>query len=881
MKSSIFLILILFQINSMPNFEDTKRDLQETKSKDIVILHTNDVHCGVRDTIGYDGLMLYKKQLQKKYENVFLVDAGDHIQGGTIGVITGGEGIIDIMNEMGYEVATLGNHEFDYGIPQLEDCEKKLNCSYISANYCFHKNKTCIYEPYKIIEKNGKKIGFIGVATPQTLSKTYLISILDSDGNQVYDFLTENKSKELYERIQKHIDELRNVEKVDYVIILGHLGIYGDALEENSSAGVVKNLEGVDAFIDGHSHKVYSQETPDKNDKNVKLAQTGTKLANIGVLIIHENGTLSHHNIDKVPYDPELASETLNVTRGKKEVYVDKNMNKFISDQIDMFSILLEIVFGYTPFPLTVYKNASESLESHTQLSRTGENALCNLVCDSFRKAGDAEVTIMNAGTVRSDINEGNITFQDIIDTMPFSNDVLVKQITGQTILDALEFGVRSLPEPTSRFPQVSGITFKIDSSINSTVEVDENEMFKSVKGERRVYDVKVNGKDVDVNKNYTISSHSFILDGGDGYSMFTSCPIIKTAVGSDNEVFMNYIIEDLKGVIPSKYKQPEGRIKITNGTIQDQKQNHITLFGLYNLNMTDSFINFYTQFISSDSSIFPKILNLTSILTTKSRLRALEELTKPANCEMDPTSSNKRVSYLCEIQANSSEISNIQILLDNPFNDSTIDYAISPLAEQYINNLENIPINDDSYNALFDSDRYEIYMLENSSFSKNSKTSFNILGQIEDTNGKEHPIYNNNSLINLNVTHLPKKMESQECLITYLSEDKYNLDCQLNQNGNYDLKGAYSLADDNLLFVNFEDSNTQMLTGNKKYYKKSSGKLSGGAIAAIIIVPIVALAATIGLVMFLKKSGATQINEVPNMSPSLDNLNSSTKIQK
>ena len=174
--------------------------MQTEKSNDIIILHTNDVHCGVNDTIGYDGLMLYKKQLLKKYNNVMLVDAGDHIQGGTMGLITNGEAIIEIMNKLEYEVATLGNHEFDYGIEQLETVEKLLNCSYISSNYCFKKNKTSIYPPTKIIEKGGKKIGFIGVATPQTLSKTYLITIVDDKGELVYDFLTENHSQELYDR---------------------------------------------------------------------------------------------------------------------------------------------------------------------------------------------------------------------------------------------------------------------------------------------------------------------------------------------------------------------------------------------------------------------------------------------------------------------------------------------------------------------------------------------------------------------------------------------------------------------------------------------------------------------------------------------------------
>ena len=572
MKLLCFLILVLAQIYSLPNSGNSKRNLEDAKSDDIIILHTNDVHCGVRDTIGYDGLMLYKKQLEKKYNNVIVVDAGDHIQGGPVGLITSGIAIIEMMNKLDYKVATLGNHEFDYGIEELKECEKALNCSYISINYCFHKNKTSIYPAYKVINISDIKIGFIGVATPQTLSKTYLISLLDEDGDPVYDFLTENKSKELYDKIQKTIDQLRE-EGVDYIIILGHLGIGGDALEENTSAGVVKNLKGVDAFIDGHSHLVYSQTTPDIDSKNVILAQTGTKLGNIGVLTIHQNGSLTHENIKKVPYDPDLAEQTLNVTRNKEEVYVDKEMNAFINETYDSFSEVLNTVVGYTPFPLTVYKNASESTDGHTQLSRYGENGLCNLVSDSFRVKGNADVTIMNAGTVRSDINQGNITYQDIINTMPFSNDVLVKEISGQTILDALEFGVRNYPAPTSRFPQVSGITYKIDTSINSSVVVDENEMFQSIDGERRVYNVKINGTDLDVNKNYTIASHSFILGGGDGYAMFSNCPIIKTAFGVDNEVLLNYIMDDLQGEIPSKYSKTENRIVKTNGKVLGNKR--------------------------------------------------------------------------------------------------------------------------------------------------------------------------------------------------------------------------------------------------------------------------------------------------------------------
>ena len=264
------------------------KTIGQTLSEDIKIIHTNDVHCGVQDSIGYDGLMLC-----------------DHIQGGTIGLISNGLAIIDIMNKIGYDVATLGNHEFDYGVAQLEECAKELKCGYISSNYCFHKNKTSIYPAYKIIDVNGKKIAFIGVATPafigvatpQTLSKTSLVTIRDENGEPVYDFLTENHSQELFERVQQQIDIVKS-EGADYVIIVAHLGIDGDALEENTSRGLLNNLNGVDALIDGHTHLIYERTTKGKDNKDVLFAQTGTKLNVIGVFTIHTDGSITHENIE-------------------------------------------------------------------------------------------------------------------------------------------------------------------------------------------------------------------------------------------------------------------------------------------------------------------------------------------------------------------------------------------------------------------------------------------------------------------------------------------------------------------------------------------------------------------------------------------------------
>ena len=597
MKKIVFFTFILIDIYSLPDRVNPKRELQDSRSDDIIILHTNDVHCGVQDSIGYDGLMLYKKQLLTKYKHVILVDAGDHIQGGTMCYVTKGIAIIEIMNKVGYDVATLGNHEFDYGIAQLEECEKLLNCGYISTNYCYHKNKQAIYPTYKIIEAGGKKIAFIGVATPQTLTKTNLIKIKDDGGNPVYDFLTENHSKELIDRVQTKIDEVK-AQEVDYVIILAHLGVGGDVEEENTTTLLLRNLKNASALIDGHTHLTYARTISDKTGKAIHFAQTGTKLNYIGVTTIHSDGKITQENIDEIPYDPLLVDETLTLTRNGKEVYVDAEMNEFINNKINSYKDIFKIVVGHTAFPLNIYNLNTTNKQSHDELSYKEENILCNLITDAFKYYGEVDVTIMNAGAVSGNILEGDITYQEIINALPFSTDIIVKKVTGQDILDALEFGVKTLPDSTPRFPQVSGLTFKVDRSIPSSVIVDNDEVFVKVGGRRRVYDVFVDGQKLDPYKKYTISSNSFILGGGDGYSMFAPYPEEKTSIGIDNEILLKYIQEYLGGEVPAEYNTTQNRIYISD--VKDMTNPDVTPFA-----------NSGDEFIMNDNLVFILVLLL------------------------------------------------------------------------------------------------------------------------------------------------------------------------------------------------------------------------------------------------------------------------------
>ena len=554
-----FLFLEIYSLSrinkkNLKSKDNEIRELKEEKelSDDIIILHTNDVHCGVLDSIGYDGLMLYKKDLQKQYKHVLTVDVGDHIQGGPLGLLSKGLDIIKIMNKIGYDVSIIGNHEFDYGIDQLKKCNESLNCGYISGNFLYRKNRTLIYPPYKLIQLDDIKIAFIGITTPQTLSKTILHTIIDEEGEMVYDFLTKNDGQELYEIIQKYINEVKD-KGAKYVIILSHLGIEGDALEKYTSSGLLSHLIGVDAILDGHTHRIYNKTSKDKNGNDILLSQTGTKLTNLGVLKIKKNGEIISEMLSQIPTPKFIKVKP--VYRDRKLRLVDPEMNNFINNIESSHFSELNKKIGYVNFDLLI--------NSDEQSSRSGENPLCDLIADSIRYYGKGDITMINAGSIRNDLKKGDITFQNILEVLPFSAYIITKEVKGEDILNALEFGMKDLPEKTSRFPQVSGISFKVNTKIKSTVIVDEEEMFVKVSGKRRVYDVIVGKDKLDINKIYLIAFDNYIGKGGDGFSMFINYEEKLNLGKTDNELFMMYIRDVLNGVIPDEYKKTQQRIII------------------------------------------------------------------------------------------------------------------------------------------------------------------------------------------------------------------------------------------------------------------------------------------------------------------------------
>ena len=343
-------------------------------------------------------------------------------------------------------------------------------------------------------------------------------------------------------------------------------------IEDYTSDFLLSKLEGVDAILDGHTHKIYNELSKDKNQKEIYIAQTGTKLESVGILILKTNGSIISKNIDEIP-EPTDQNNAVQIYRGKKNRWVHKEINEFINSLWDKYKEQLSEVFGYLKFDIIV--KPEDNADSKTIYCRYKECSLGNLISDAIKDAGNGEISILNGGGVRDNMKNGTITRSKVIDALPWFNNIVVKELSGQDILDALEFGVSKLPKVSGGFPQVSGITYKIDDSFNSNVVTDANGMFISVKGNRRVWDVKINGIDLDVNRIYNASLLEYIANGGDGYSMLAKNKVINESLITDTDALSYYIKNNLEGDIPEIYKIEQGRITFkANPKLEEEKQN-------------------------------------------------------------------------------------------------------------------------------------------------------------------------------------------------------------------------------------------------------------------------------------------------------------------
>ena len=509
--------------------------------KDLAILYTNDVHCAVDGTIGYAGVAALKRQLIDEGCYVALVDAGDAVQGDAIGTLSKGSYIIDIMNEVGYDVMTPGNHEFDYGMDRFMELRDMAKFPIVSANFMDSATGKSVLDPYAMLTFNGIMVAFVGVSTPMTISTSTPTFFQDANGNFIYDFSQKDGAKAFYAVIQAAVDQA-TAAGADYVIALTHLGIDA-ATSPYTSSELIENTRGIDVVIDGHSHStVECERVKNLEGERVLLTQTGTKLEAVGLLYITKDGSIS---------------------TGLVKDYTEKDADTeaYIATIQAQFEELLNEVVAKTDVDLTIFEPGTDPA---VRIVRNSETNLGDLCADAYRYISGADIAFVNGGGVRTDIPKGDITYGQIIKVHPFGNELCMVEATGQEILDALEMGARVTPEESGGFLQVSGLTYEIHTYLPSTVKLDENNMFVSVDGDYRVKNVMVGGEPLDLTKTYTLACHNYLLkSAGDGYTMFQDNKFLLDSIMIDNQVLINYIVDGLQGVVGADYADPHGQGRI------------------------------------------------------------------------------------------------------------------------------------------------------------------------------------------------------------------------------------------------------------------------------------------------------------------------------
>ena len=517
--------------------------------KDIVVLYTNDVHCAIDNNIGYAGLASYKAEMEKD-NFVVLVDAGDAIQGDTIGTVSKGEYLVDIMNEVGYDFCVLGNHEFDYGTDVLASLLEKADAQYLNSTITYTGKGTNLLAstvPY-VIERYGYlDVAFIDVSTPESITKSTPRYFMEGD-EFVYDFAA---GEDLYKTVQSVVDEVKE-KGADIVIVISHLGVE-EGSEPNRATDLIANTTGIDAVIDGHSHTTAPCElVANKSGKKVVYTQTGTKLNNIGKLTISKDGSIKAELVSEAEKDAEVTA--------------------FIEGLKGEYESLVNTVVAHTAVELSITD------ENGVRAVRNRETAIGDLCADAYRAVADTDIAFVNGGGIRATIKKGDITTANMISVHPYGNYLCSCYATGAEILDALEHSVANTQAIAAQdgkavgesggFLQVSGLKFTIDTSVPSSVKKEDKGLFVAVEGERKVKDVYVE-KDgewtpIDPEATYTVACHNYMLqDMGDGYTMFADNQYILDNVMLDNQVIITYICDFLGGNVGEEYSAPQGRITI------------------------------------------------------------------------------------------------------------------------------------------------------------------------------------------------------------------------------------------------------------------------------------------------------------------------------
>lgn len=559
--SALFLALVMALSLAIPA---GAADWEEDLSGHIVILHTNDVHGAIDN---YASVAALKDAYEAAGAQVLLMDAGDFIQGSTSVNVSQGANAVELMNMAGYDVATTGNHEFDYGYANLKTLMEQAEFPILAANAFTAEGELAMDEANTTFQLGDVTVGVFGLATPETATKAHPAKL------EGVTFLAED---ELFNCAQEQVDEL-TAEGCDYIICLGHLGIDAESTG-NRSIDLLENVTGIDVFIDGHSHSEQSDiaEVTDGTGMvgDTILTSTGTKLENIGVVDIAADGTI---DATTIPMEDVTATEGF-------------TPDQAIADRVAEINAQIEEEMG------VVIGTSEVNLNGVKEEVRAGETNLGDLVTDAMlwqagldNEAVDAAIT--NGGGIRASISAGDITKQFVNDVLPFGNTLYVIKLTGAELLEALEASTFVTPEPEGGFPQVAGMEFVV----NTGADFDAGELypgttFHEPNSINRVSILTVGGDAFDVNATYTIVTNDFMAAGGDTYYAFSAAGSgYDTGVPLD-QVVMDYIAEELNGTVTAAdYGEPAGRIHTISYNDVDagdwfaEAVNYVTLTGRMN----------------------------------------------------------------------------------------------------------------------------------------------------------------------------------------------------------------------------------------------------------------------------------------------------------
>ena len=503
---------------------------------DVTILYTNDVHTYIDNKSPkptYAAIAALKKSIEDTGRDVLLVDAGDHIQGTAYGSMDDGATIIELMNEAGYDLATPGNHEFDYGMARAKAVLREADFPYVSCNWVDLRTGFNVLPSVKFFFVGGRKIAFVGVTTPETFTKsTPAYFMNDAQTKYIYDILGGEDGQKLYDAVQKAIDKAE-FWGADTIIGLGHLGV-DPSSSPWTSEEVIAHTHGFTAFIDGHSHTVMAnKQVTDASGKAVTLTQTGSYFKNIGKMTVGADGTITTELID---------------TYEGLDAAVAATASNWISAVDDMLGE--EIAVGDTKFYINDPATGKRRI-------RSGETNLGDFVADGiytyFNEIEElhCDVAIMNGGGIRTDVEAGPWSFKTCKTVSPFGNVACLMSVTGQQIQDALEFGARfagAEGKENGGFLQVAGARYTIHTGTPNTVQTNDKNVWTGSAATPRVSNVEIYDKTtgtyqpLDPNATYALAGMNYTLRNlGDGFAMFDGATLIKDYVSEDYLVMSSY----------------------------------------------------------------------------------------------------------------------------------------------------------------------------------------------------------------------------------------------------------------------------------------------------------------------------------------------------